>query len=216
MNRMRPLLLLAALLLVLGATSAWADDSTATGNAPPTTQGLLQVLLIVILILIGCVGTGATALLLRIILPGVARSADASLARLGTGRLVFGGVLPLIGVALGARGVQVTGSPVLGGLFALVVVLPLAVALLLGAMAALPHLGAQVLRADANPSPIVCASVGGLLIGLAGASWLLPPLGVAVSVLFAGWLLGIGLGAMFRRPAAATPDVEGAPDGGAA
>jgi hypothetical protein len=44
-------------------------------------------------------------------------------------------------------------------------------------------------------------------------SWALPPLGVLVSVLLAGWLLGIGLGAVIGKPATAAP--AGAQDSGA-
>lgn len=165
-------------------------------------EALLKVLLVIVLALLACVGAGATALLLRVILPGVAASADASLARLSTRRLFLGGILPLVGAALLARAVGWTGSSAVGGIYALVVALPLALAVIAGAMAALPHLGGQVMRAGSEASPLARAAVGGFVVGLAMTSWALPALGVLVSVLLAGWLLGIGLGSALQRPVA--------------
>jgi hypothetical protein len=162
-------------------------------------EQLLTILLVVVLSLIGSVGFGAVALLLRAILPGVGRAADASLARLGTRRLLLVGILPLVGAALLARAVHASDNRTVEGLYALLVALPLALATVVGAMAALPHLGGQVLRSGLEASPLARASVGGLVTGLAMVSWLLPPLGVLVSALVAGWWIGIGLGGLVRR-----------------
>lgn len=168
---------------------------------PLATQSeeLLTILLVVVLSLIGAIGFGAVALLLRTILPGVGTSADASLARLGTKRLLLAGVLPIIGAGLVARAVETAHNPTIEGIYALVVALPLALALLVGAMAAIPHLGGQVLRSGAEASPLARATTGGLVTGLAMVSWLLPPLGVLVTVLLAGWWIGIGLGGLVGR-----------------
>ncbi|MDJ0521807.1 MAG: hypothetical protein QNJ90_07000 [Planctomycetota bacterium] len=172
----------------------------ATVLAAGTTEQLVQVLLVVVLGAIGCVGFGAAMLLLRVILPGVARSADASLGRMRTGRLLVVGILPLVGSALLARGVELAKVEALETAYLLLVALPLALALLVGAMSGLPHVGARVLREGADPSPLARASIGGLVIGLAMVSWAAPPLGVLVTVLLAGWLLGIGLGGLIREP----------------
>jgi hypothetical protein len=196
-------LLLAALAFAPAARAAESAAVASDGAKSP-----VALLVAIVLGLLGCVGAGAVALVLRVILPGVAGAADASLARLRPGRLVLAGVVPILGAALLGRGVALVGQPALGAVYLLAVVLPLAIALLLGAMAALPHLGARVLRADPPPSPLRCASVGGLVTGLSMASWVLPPLGVAFSVLLAGWLLGIGLGAFVRRPVVLPPPVE--------
>ena len=107
-------------------------------------EQLLTILLVVVLSLIGSIGFGAVALLLRAILPGVGRTADASLARLGTKRLLLVGILPIVGAALIGRAVEAVNNDVVGGIYGLVVVLPLGLATLVGAMAALPYLGGQV------------------------------------------------------------------------
>ena len=129
---MRAVSMRGGFLLALGlgslglAPCAFAAEAAGGGG-----QGLARALLAIVLGLLGCVGAGAVALVLRVILPGVAAAADASLARLRTGRLVVAGIVPLVGAALLARGVQLVGSPVLGGVYALVVVQPLALAVLL-------------------------------------------------------------------------------------
>ncbi len=162
-------------------------------------QELLVILLVVVLSLIGAVGFGAVALLLRAILPGVADLADASLARLDTRRLLLSGILPLVGAALLGSAAEGAGNEVFAGAVAILVFLPLALALVVGAMGAIPHLGGQVLRSGVEASPLARASAGGLVTGLAMVSWLLPPLGVLVTVLLAGWWVGIGLGGVAGR-----------------
>jgi hypothetical protein len=186
-------------LVFLAAPAEAAPIVAATGEQ---VQNALMVLIVVVLGLVGAVGLGAVALLLRAILPGVGRAADASLARIGAKRLWLTGVLPLVGAGLLGRAVHSAQSEVAGAVFGVLVVLPLCVALGVGALAALPHLGAQVQRGGAEASPLRCASVGGLVTGLAMVSWLVAPLGVAVTVLLAGWWIGIGLGGLVRRPAA--------------
>ena len=182
--------------------TAWAAEE---GAKEPGWEGPLGVLLALILGLLACVGIGATALLLRIMLPGVAAAADASIQRLSTKRLLLVGIVPLVGAAFVAGGVKSTGSEALGGIFLLVVGLPIAIAILVGAMAALPRIGAGALRSGVEAAPLAQAAVGGLVLGLAMVSWALPPLGFAVSLLLAGWLLGTGLGTCIRRSAAAPP-----------
>jgi len=190
-----------ALCFLLPAT-AWAAEE---GGQGPGWEGPLGVLIVVVLGLLGCAGVGATALLLRIMLPGVAAAADASIGRLSTKRLLLIGVVPLIGAALVAQGVGLAGSEVLGGIFLLVVGLPIAIAILVGAMAALPRIGAGAMRSGAEAAPLARAAVGGLVLGLAMVSWALPPLGFLISLLLAGWLLGTGLGTCMRRSAATPP-----------
>jgi hypothetical protein len=179
--------------------------------AAAPSEHLLQALLIVVLVAVGAIAVGVTALVLRIILPGVARPTDRALASMGTARLFLAGVLPLVGAALLARGVQLAGSGVLTGVYLVVVALPVCLALVAGAMAGLPHLGRRVLRAGADPAPLVEAALGGLVAGLAMVTWALRPLGVLVTLLLAAWFVGIGLGAVLggRRRAPDAGD-EGA------
>lgn len=162
-------------------------------------EELLTIFLVVVLALIGAVGFGAVVLLLRAILPGVGRAADASLARLDRRRLLVGGILPLLGAALIGSATSSMQGTWVAFVYAVVIALPLALATIVGAMAAIPHLGGQVLRSGAEASPLARASIGGLVTGLAMVSWLLPPLGVLVTVLLAGWWIGIGLGGLVAR-----------------
>lgn len=182
--------------------------STGLLLAAGTTEQLVQVLLVVVLGAIGCVAFGAVVLLLRVILPGVARAADASLGRMRTGRLLLVGIVPLVGSALLARGVELANSQALETAYLILVALPLTLALLVGALSGLPHVGARVLREGADPAPLLKAALGGLVIGLSMVSWALPPLGLAVTVLLAGWLLGIGLGALVRAPRVEAAEAE--------
>ena len=143
-------------------------------------------------------GIGATAVLMRIVLPGLTAAADASLARLSTKRLLLAGLVPLIGAGLLAQGVAHSGLEALGVVFALLVALPLILATLVGALAAIPRVGAGALRSGAG-APLTRAAVGGLVMGLSMVTWAVPPLGVLVSLLLASWCLGAGLGVFLRR-----------------
>lgn len=181
--------------------------------AAAQTDDLLRVLLVVVLVAIGCVGVGTTALLLRVVLPGVATATDRALSAMTGRRLLAAGVLPLIGAALLAQGVALAGNSVLGGAFVLVVALPLTLAWLGGVLAALPYVGARLLRGGDEASPLLRGAVGGLVMGLAVVTWTIPPLGVLVSVLLTGWFLAIGVGAALgaRGPAKnQLPDANGA------
>ena len=51
----------------------------------------------------------------------------------------------------------------------------------------------------ADASPLKRGALGGLVVGFALASWIIPPLGLVVSVLLSAWFVGIGLGALIRR-----------------
>jgi hypothetical protein len=144
------------------------------------------------------VGTGCALALLRIVLPGLAGRADRSLASLGAGRLVVTGVLPLVGALVLSAVATNAGAPPALALAWWIPLLLLAVA---GAMAALPHAGERLLRAGSQASLLARAAVGGLVVGLAMATWFLPPLGLLVTLLVAGWLVGIGLGVWARNAA---------------
>ena len=174
---------------------------------PPTllaaaqTDDLVRALVIVVLVALGCIGVGTTAMLLRVILPGVARAADGALRGMGGRRLFLAGILPLVGAGLLARGVGLTQNEVLGGAYVLVVALPLTLAWITGALAGLPHIGARLLRGGTDASPLMQGAVGGLVTGLSMVTWALPPLGVLVTVILTGWFVGIGLGSAFRARA---------------
>lgn len=163
------------------------------------TEELLQLVLLVPLAAVACLGIGAASLVVRIILPGVAAATDRSLARMGTGRLFVMGVLPIVGAGLLARGVELAGQPWVSGLFLLLVGIPLVLAWMGGFTAGVLHIGTRVLRRDADVAPLRRASLGGLVVGLALVSWIVPPLGMVVTVLLSAWFVGIGLGALIRR-----------------
>ena len=167
--------------------------------AAADSEGLLQLLLAVVLGAIACIGLGAAALVVRAILPGAAASADASLARLSTWRLFVSGILPIVGAALLARGVDLVGNDVVSGIFLLIIVLPLTLAWIAGLLAGLPYLGGKALRQGSEASPLARAALGGLVAGLAMVSWVLPPLGLVLTLLLTGWFLGIGLGSLIHR-----------------
>ena len=68
-----------------------------------------------------------------------------------------------------------------------------------GFTAGVLHIGTKVLRKDTGAAPLTRASLGGLVVGLALTSWIVPPLGMLVTVLLSAWFVGIGLGALIRR-----------------
>jgi hypothetical protein len=189
-----PLLAL-AMTLGLAAPALAADEAAAGPGKDP-----LHALAAIVLVFFVSIAVGCALAVLRVVLPGLARAADASLEGLGTARLFLMGVLPLIGAILLAQGAHALGLPALVWVVGLGVALPVALLLLLGALAAVPHLGGRLLASSAGErSLLVRASVGGLALGLAGVTWLLPPLGALVTLLVAGWFLGAGLGTLFRH-----------------
>jgi hypothetical protein len=159
---------------------------------------LANLLAVVLLALVLCVGVGCALALLRVILPGLARAADRSLGGLGATRLFVSGVLPLVGALVLAAVLADAGAP--HGLV-LVVWAPLLLLAVGGATAGVPHVGERLLRRGAEASLLARAVAGGLVVGLAMATWMLPPLGLLVTLLVAGWLVGIGLG-LWRRNSA--------------
>lgn len=166
-------------------------------------QHLLEVLLYAVVGLIACAGVGAALAVLRVVLPGVAGAADRSVAATSTRRLLLMGALPVLGAALLGRAVEALGAPALGVAYALLVVLPLGLALVAGAMGAVPWLGERLLERGTPRSPLARAAGGAVALGLAATTAWLPPLFALVALLVLGWLLGIGLGALGgRRPPA--------------
>ena len=206
MIRLRHIGLGVGMVLLLLATSAAPLLAHEAKDAPPDVGGVAAVALLVLLGLVACVGAGATVLVLRILLPVAARAGDAALDRVGTKQILLSGIVPLVGAGLVAQGVGQTGSEALGLVFLLLVGLPLLLAWIVGAMAAIPHVGTRALSEHSLAGPGLRAAVGGLVIGLSLASWALPPLGLLLSLLLSGWFLAIGIGAFVHRaPAAAAP-----------
>lgn len=163
------------------------------------TQELLQLVLLLPLAIAASLGLGAATLVIRVILPGVAEATDRSLTGLGMARLFGMGVLPIVGAGLMARGVELLGNAYVGLAFVVLVGIPLVLAWTGGFTAGLHHIGTKVLRAGEEASPLKRGAVGGLVVGFALASWIIPPLGLVVSVLLSAWFVGIGLGALIRR-----------------
>lgn len=169
----------------------------------PPGEALLAVLLYVVLGLVLSAGLGAALATVRVILPGLARAADRSIEQGGTRRLLLMGILPLLGVALLTQAAHAAGNPVLSTVVGLAVQIPALLFVVLGALAALPHLGARLLERD-RPRSLLARSVGGgVALGLAATTAWAAPLFALVALLLGGWLLGIGLGAVLgRRPPA--------------
>jgi hypothetical protein len=164
---------------------------------------LLAVALYAVLGALVSVGLGAAVATLRVILPGLCGLADGALARIGGRRLLLAGVLPLLGAALLGQAVAQVGEQGLAGVYALVVLLPVGLLMLLGLLAALPHLGERLGGERGPSSPLARAALGGLALGLAATTAWLPPLFGVVALVLGGWLLGIGLTAVFGRRAPA-------------
>jgi hypothetical protein len=191
--------LLLASVLVASAPDALADEGARSGM--PTLGTVVTALLVV---LTACALAGSACVTARAILPSVAAAADRSRARLGAGRLFLTGVLPIVGVALIVGGAQHSApgtERVLGPLLSL----PLALAMLVGLLAAIPHVGREAL--GRRGSPLSSAVVGAIVVGgplAAGAA--VPALGLVLLLLVGGWTTGIGLGALFGRTAAPPPE----------
>jgi hypothetical protein len=145
-------------------------------------------------------GLGVATAVLRVVLPRLARAADASLAGLGTARMAVTGILPLVGAMLLTAAAAPAGA---GGVVAIVVWLPIGLLTVAGSMAAVPHLGGRLLKSGADASLFARSAVGGIAVGLAMATWAVQALGLLVSLLLLGWFLGAGIGLLFPRRVAA-------------
>jgi hypothetical protein len=193
-------------ILLFAPALAWAEEAGEGGAMKP--EGPVEALAAVVLMAILVAGLGCALAVLRIIVPGPARAAENALEELGTGRLLLMGVLPLVGVMALGGAVGAAGVPALHWIFGLLVFIPAALLILLGALGGVPMLGARLLSRREDRSLLSRSVTGALVLGLAMASWVVPPLGALVSLAVAGWFLGAGLGAVFRRGMAATATAE--------
>ncbi len=172
----------------------------ALGAAPGEMLGAVALYLLVGLVL--SAGLGAAVAVLRVILPGPALAADRSLAAAGTRRLLLAGVVPLLALALLGRALEALGSPGLMVAYLVLAVVPVSLALLLGALAALPFLGERLLERG-QPRPLLARCVGGgVALGLCATTLWLQPLFALIALLLGGWLVGIGLGCVLGARAA--------------
>jgi hypothetical protein len=142
------------------------------------------------------VGVGCAIALVRIVLPGLAGAADRSLAALSTSRLVVSGVLPIVGALLVTW--AIAEAKVLPAV-ALLVWIPLCLLFFAGATAALPRIGERLAKAGGDLSLVRRCVAGALAVGFASLTWLFWPLGLLVTLLLAGWILGAGLGLLAGR-----------------
>lgn len=203
------LVALGLVVFVVGILLVTAEPALAGPPDPVKTakradmETLGNLLLLSVAVVFLGLGLGAGTATLRVVLPGVADRADASVRRLGFVRLLLTGVLPLIGTALIGMAVEKAHSQAVETAFIILVVIPLFLALIAGAMAALPHLGARLLKDGDEAGVLRQALVGGGVIGLAGTTWVVPPLGGFLSFVVLGWLVGAGMGTVF--PAHAAP-----------
>jgi len=195
--KMHRSLVAALTLLAMSACPAWAADEAA--QAAPEAHRPGQVLAAVLLAIVLTVGVGCLLAVLRVIFPGPARLADAGVARLDTGRLLLTGLLPVVGAGLLGAAAEATHVQALVVVWCVVILLPIALLMLVGAMACVPHLGAGLLKDGEQRSLLARAITGALVLGLAsGAAAALRPLAPFVGVILAGWFLGAGLGVVFR------------------
>jgi hypothetical protein len=178
-----------------GAEAPGAGVPTGDGNRIQAGRALAQIALGALLV----AGLGCLVAVLRTIFPGPTRLADESVRRLGVGRLLLAGVLPSVGIALLGAGAQRSGIAGLPLAWGILLGLPALLLALLGAVAAIPHLGGTVLKGGDARSLLARSIVGALTLGLAilAAAWAFPPLGPAVLAVLAGWFLGAGLGVLF-------------------
>ena len=206
-------ILLVGLAVLLGfacADLAFADEAAGGDKKwqppPKLPRAVAEVVRAIALVIVG-VAFGGIVLLVRTILPPIARATDASVGRLTTKRLFLVGLLPMLGAGLLARGLEQLGNKVLLDGYGLLILLPLCLLGVAGLCGALPHLGRSVLRtADREPSPLGAGLAGGLVLGLSAISTAWEPLGVLVGILLVSWCLGIGLGMLIRsRNDAASP-----------
>lgn len=186
---------LAPLLLFVGtAGPALAEEA----EKPRPGQILLWVLVAVVVV----ASSGCLLAVLRVIFPGPAAKADAAVKRLTTGRLLLTGLLPLVGAGLLGMAAQATGVEAVEVVYAIVIVIPVALLVLVGSMAAVPHLGAGLLRGGEERSLLVRSITGALVLGIgvgvigAAVRELAPFLGLIVF----GWFFGAGLGTVWGRP----------------
>lgn len=204
-------LVLMGLLLVVCATPALAGEPDPIRTAKRAEmEHLGNVLLVFAIVVCLCVAIGAAVAVLRTIVPAVATRVDTSVARLGTLRLLLTGILPLVGTGLLGWAVEKAGSKAFEQVYVLAIGIPLLLAMIVGAMGALPHLGRSLLKGGAESGPLKAALVGGLVLGLLGPTWILPPLGLFLTFVVMGWLVGVGIGSVMPGPQPATaPSTDG-------
>jgi hypothetical protein len=188
------LALLYGLLLWTSAAPAHAAEDVAARAAQDPGHALAAVLLAAV----ACLGVGAALAVLRVLLPGVARATDRGVRQVGSLRLLYAGILPLLGAVLLARGVEAVGARGLEVAYLVVVGIPLGLLLLAGAAAAVPHVGAELLGRDRERSPLARSAAGALALGLSMVVWALPALGGVWTVLLLGYFLAAGLFALRR------------------
>jgi hypothetical protein len=168
-------------------------------------ETLLAVLLYLVLGVLVAAGVGAAVATVRVVLPGLAGAADRALEATGGRQLLLMGVLPLMGVGLLGQAAASADQPTFTRIFAVGVVVPAALLVLLGLLAALPHLGQRLLEGprtseSARPRSALARAVGGgIALGLAATTAWLPPLFAVLALLVGGWLLGIGLSTLVGR-----------------
>jgi hypothetical protein len=163
-------------------------------------EPLAQLVLYVLVGLVLATAVGCAVALLRVILPGLARQSDRSLATLSAKRLIVVGALPLVGALLVLAALHAWALPPAA---ALLVVVPVGLLLVAGAMAALPKAGGDLV--PGLRSPLARAVTGAVALGFALVTWAFQPLGLLVTSLIAAWFLGAGIGTVVpargERPA---------------
>ena len=192
-------------LALITAPIALAAEEVEAAKAHQHTPG--EVLAFLGIAILFAIGVGCLLSVLRIIFPGPARKADAAIARLSTGRLLLTGLLPVVGIGLLGAAAHATHIEALEVVWAVGVFLPTALLAFIGALAAVPHLGAGLLRGQKEHSLLARAVVGSLALCFAlGAAAALQPLVHFVAMIVLGWFLGAGLGVIFKPKASQEAD----------
>ncbi len=177
-----------------------ADEAAAPASDVPPTLG--QVLVGVILGLFLVAGVGSLLGLFRVMFPGPTRAADAAVLRLGTGRLLLTGVLPIVGAGLLGVAAEATGSEAVQIVWGIVFGLPAMILIAVGGLAVVPHLGGRLIaRSPGQERSVLAKCVAGalvLVLAIGTLGWAAKPIAPIIGVLVAAWFLGTGLGTIFR------------------
>lgn len=202
------LLMAIAMVSLLLAGVVWAADDAASSEAG-VPKDPLRILASVVLYALLVASIGCALAVVRIIFPGPARLADEAAKRLHTWRLLLTGLLPIVGAGLLGFAAKQSGVEALTVVWAIVIALPVAILSLIGATAAVPHLGAGVLKGGEDHSLLARSITGALVLGFAlgAVALVFPKLAPLPGVVVAGWFLGAGLGVVFRtRPEVRTDE----------
>jgi len=162
------------------------------------------------------IGTAVACLLclLRVGLPRLAVATDRAASRGGGWRMILLGLLPVVGAGLLQGALDQSGNTTVQQVFAIVVLLPMVLLVLIGAMGGVVSLGRRLLAEHRQVGDLAAALTGAGCLAAAHLIYVVEALGVLYSVVLLGWLLHLGIGTFVgpgRNPGVPTPG-DSAPD----